>query len=406
MQHQILNSVGAVYDEYFTPKASVLVCKSTTPDREKLRHAIQWKVPAVIADWLWISVQTAEKKPFEPYLVSNKQSFTNVGSSKPPQTRGISHGPFVEDDDAPPALNEDQFRSTEMTSQSHEDQVPFSERSKREPSAQTTEDGALREVTNLHKVRSCSPIKPPAEPLDQPSTRNSEPPTLDSVVNSLLAKNKQHAAERKIVEEKLPPVPPPRCRRLLGRVTSNSSSITNPAPSKLTAHVPHVVSRASSIDTLNDDGCGSVIESLGSPATKKHLRTPSIASANNRDQPQKPPISRPASVSPEKPTEAQRLLEARLDLFRNHTVLSFDSAELEPEQPPGTQLGYEGPDAAAMRAVVAAHNREKGEAGAEEEEESRKLVIGQLKNGPVFEELARRRRTRRSKARIFGDEDS
>lgn len=60
--------MGASYDEDFTPKASVLVCRQVVEGHEKLRHAHHWNVPTVTAEWLWDSITSGELKPFAPYL--------------------------------------------------------------------------------------------------------------------------------------------------------------------------------------------------------------------------------------------------------------------------------------------------------------------------------------------------
>ncbi|KAI9718379.1 MAG: hypothetical protein M1812_004100 [Candelaria pacifica] len=67
---KVVTLMGANYDEYLTSKASVLVCNSTLPSKEKLRHALEWNVPAVSADWLWECIRRGEKVEFGDYLMA------------------------------------------------------------------------------------------------------------------------------------------------------------------------------------------------------------------------------------------------------------------------------------------------------------------------------------------------
>ncbi|KAI9816764.1 MAG: hypothetical protein M1827_001409 [Pycnora praestabilis] len=67
---KVVKLIGATYDEYLTSNASVLVSNSVLPSKEKERHAREWDVPIVTADWLWDSIASSQKKPFNDYLIS------------------------------------------------------------------------------------------------------------------------------------------------------------------------------------------------------------------------------------------------------------------------------------------------------------------------------------------------
>ncbi|KZF26720.1 hypothetical protein L228DRAFT_279888 [Xylona heveae TC161] len=70
--------LGAQYDEFLTPKASVLVCNSSLSNKEKLRHALEWDIPAVRAEWLYDSIAQAQVEPFEKYLIVSNESRVRV----------------------------------------------------------------------------------------------------------------------------------------------------------------------------------------------------------------------------------------------------------------------------------------------------------------------------------------
>ncbi|OJD09896.1 hypothetical protein ACJ73_10031, partial [Blastomyces percursus] len=144
-----------------------------------------------------------------------------------------------------------------------------------------------------------------------------------------------------------------RRKQLFGRATSHSSML-------LGATVPSGgggdmrISRASSIDTMNEDGHGSVVDGLGfdsSSTPKVHNNAPSVSTSSVF-----------ANKQMDK-TEAQQLLESRLEMFRTHTTADFlhggsmhDHGGAgfpgDDDTPALTQLGYEIPDAAAMRAKI------------------------------------------------------
>ncbi|KAI9788652.1 MAG: hypothetical protein M1835_002157 [Candelina submexicana] len=67
---KVVTLMGAIYDEYLTSKASVLLCNSRLPSKEKLRHALEWKIPAVSADWLWDCIKRGKRVDFGNYLVT------------------------------------------------------------------------------------------------------------------------------------------------------------------------------------------------------------------------------------------------------------------------------------------------------------------------------------------------
>ena len=77
---------GASYDEYLSPNASVLVCNTTTPNKDKLSHASDWKVTAVSADWLWESLRAGTKQAYDCHLVAHDQERPQAASEQRPES--------------------------------------------------------------------------------------------------------------------------------------------------------------------------------------------------------------------------------------------------------------------------------------------------------------------------------
>ncbi|KAI9837313.1 MAG: hypothetical protein M1819_000387 [Sarea resinae] len=67
---KVVKLLGGTYDEYLTPETSVLVCNSSGNSKEKLKHALEWNVTAVSADWLWDCIRSRHIQDFESYLVA------------------------------------------------------------------------------------------------------------------------------------------------------------------------------------------------------------------------------------------------------------------------------------------------------------------------------------------------
>ncbi|KAI9672451.1 MAG: hypothetical protein M1829_004530 [Trizodia sp. TS-e1964] len=66
---KILSLMGATYAEYLSASSSVLLCGHLPSKSAKLKHAFEWNVPAISAQWLWACVEAGRKLPFDDYLV-------------------------------------------------------------------------------------------------------------------------------------------------------------------------------------------------------------------------------------------------------------------------------------------------------------------------------------------------
>jgi DNA replication regulator DPB11 len=331
---KLVELMGATYGDYLTQKASVLICNDPqTASIEKLRHTTEWGVPAVSAGWLWISIQTGQKKPFEPYIVRRKLPQNTSGS----ETVGSASAKRKQ-----PHENIDERRvdspfniSTETTNSSKpgkRDATKSAANRKIPIVGDGFEDDAPK--PSVPESRSPSPARNPDKQAPQesnakqptPST-DSAPPiapsALDTALSGLLqkaraAKSRTQAESTTTPEDKNPP----RRKRkpLLGRATSHTSvrALEGPRP----------VSRASSIDTLNDDGLGTALE------TAQPTRDNSLSRSNSRTE---------QSLS-------SMLSGGKFDFLNDKLPAHVEDEDEENQEPQMTQLGYEDPDAAAMRA--------------------------------------------------------
>jgi DNA replication regulator DPB11 len=74
---KVVSLMGATYDEWLSPKVSVLVCNSRTPSQEKLKYVTEKRIPAVHSTWLWDCINAGKIQPFDKYLLNDVQPRTN-----------------------------------------------------------------------------------------------------------------------------------------------------------------------------------------------------------------------------------------------------------------------------------------------------------------------------------------
>ncbi|KAF2736553.1 hypothetical protein EJ04DRAFT_511039 [Polyplosphaeria fusca] len=67
---KLVTFMGATYDQYLTPKISVLVCNTRKPNADKFRFATEKQIPAVHSSWLWDCLRTGELQSFDDYLLN------------------------------------------------------------------------------------------------------------------------------------------------------------------------------------------------------------------------------------------------------------------------------------------------------------------------------------------------
>jgi DNA replication regulator DPB11 len=70
---KVVKLMGGIYDEDLTSKTSIMICNAKDSRKEKLRHAYEWSIPAVSAEWLWDSIRRTRKMPLETYRIATPQ---------------------------------------------------------------------------------------------------------------------------------------------------------------------------------------------------------------------------------------------------------------------------------------------------------------------------------------------
>jgi hypothetical protein len=321
------------------------------PNKQKLFHVGEWKVPAVIADWLWISVQTGEKKPFEPYIIPHQRPFY--------QPKGNN---IIVDD----AITKQASKSAKPFNDQPPEKEPQSEkretRSRRAPSLaesgerndqQPLQDGSPRSPEKPSRSPSPSKGRQPTPTPTAPVTKRSSlknvpipemPAPLEMAISDLL--RQKRAGSKALGPDK--EAGPQRRRRLLGRANSNSSTL---GAGNHPAQLQREVSRASSIDTMNEDGYGVVVDGIDSSRSSRansFVGGPARATAGNH---------------PDRPNAQQQPRDSRFDFMHGDPMFAEFSgrdaagfaAEDDDNSPEMTQLGYEDPDAAAAREQILQH---------------------------------------------------
>ncbi|KAI9375263.1 BRCT domain-containing protein [Aspergillus egyptiacus] len=379
---KLVNLVGATYHEYFTPKATVLLCNESAPiNPEKLRHTIEWGVPAVNVDWLWSCIRQEKKLPFEPYLIkrqstpsSSKDRGVRAGSRPAPEpkrplqpvskdnntSRQSNNGPAKSRTPDPVSSNgkvgegvaaEEPKQTVEESPQKPSMSEP---RPNAEPHSKSASPSKRSPVANTETRTHSPPTKRNASDNNQIATTKS---ALDQAVNGLL-KHSRPGSSRSSSDNQPSSHQHkrPRTRRakpLLGRAQSSEQK---------------ALSRASSIDTLNEDGCGSAIESLN---TETGTGIPSLVDGGRYELEYPYP-------------EAGR----------------GNGAEEDEMPPPMTQLDYEDPDAVAMREQFLRYAGKLVEKPRGKEE----MVIGEVKELEQ-EGWGSGRRTRKANKALRDDEE-
>lgn len=383
---------GATYDEYLTPSASVLVCNdSHTASVEKLRHTREWNIPTVSADWLWISIQTGRKKAFDAYLIrrhSSQKDGDEAAGAQPLVAMDRAHErvPKVVSEKHKNNANNKTSVTNDVRENSENEDTKASDGMDNvppKPSASTANCSPLKEIPTGVSIgqarspsRSLSPVKgnskdpAPAVPAAREESdefklpaASSKSKALDLAVSGLLKQVRANSRASSASADTSQQSRSKRRRPLLGRASSYTST-------KQTG--PFAFSRASSIDTLNEDGCGSGAESLDTDT--------------NND---KPPRTSRGEQS------FNSVISSKFDFPGDHPRLFREaSREMnEEEEPPaGTQLNYEDPDAVAMREEFM---RRAGRGTDKTSGTNQALVVGEVKELEDINGWATGRRTRR-----------
>jgi DNA replication regulator DPB11 len=287
---------------------------------EKLRHTNEWGVPTVSADWLWISIQVARMKPFEPYIVrkslsrsSSNGRDTRAGSFAE-QDRQSGHAnnnngdTLPSDDEADTEARTVPVPPRNNTTQKQPQPVHSDSFSKEQPQVP-------QKQASIPESRTPSPSKPEPKPTTELSpTKHQE--TNHSALNEAVSGLLKQARSAK--------------SRTASEASDKNDSTNNPRQRRrkpLVGKGQAALSRASSIDTVNEDGSGSAIESAtndGGVPTRTNSRNGRIDSSSS--------ILNDTRFEPSD--------------GRQHGPEGGDG---EDQIPTMTQLDYEDPDAVAMR---------------------------------------------------------
>lgn len=333
---KIAHLMGASYAEVFESRASVLICcDPQNASVDKLRHAKEWKVPAVSADWLWASLQTGEKQSFEAYAIQKTTPQVKSNSEHTNFVRGNGKRTHQQISEV-----QDGFDTSATSTKKESPAKSYQAKGDQSRVMPIIDDGFANEdhtgtpKPSIPDSRSPSPArateKQPTEetatrpPDSESSNTSAVPSALDSALKGLLqqaqaAKSRQQTETSNPNEESSYPHRRKR-KPLLGRAPSHSSSraLENTgAPS-----------RASSIDTLNDDGLGQALDS----ADLTHDNS----------------LSRPDSRNEQ--SLSSMFSGKKFDFLSEQLPGQVDNEDEENQAPQMTQLDYEDPDAAAMRA--------------------------------------------------------
>ncbi|KAI9928125.1 hypothetical protein ASPWEDRAFT_131595 [Aspergillus wentii DTO 134E9] len=347
---KLVGLIGASYNEYLTPSASVLLCNDPrSVNHDKLRHTSEWGIPAVSADWLWVSIQTGEKKSFEPYIIRKQLSQKDKGL----ELRAGSRTEKERRPDNSDKTNKDTQPNTNNGPAEMKENIPNIQKTghAKKLSKPTENDEQLKKKSEIPQKRpalyqSASPS--PSKDQDQNtagssikrsesthSTSSAAPSAIDLAVSGIL-KNARTANTRQGSDlgELNDGVRSRKRKPLLGR-----------APSHPNEHMGF--SRASSIDTLNEDGCGSAVES--DTGTRSNSRGgPSFTSLING---------------------------GRVEFDEDASLGRVDEYP-DSQEPAMTQLNYEDPDAVAMREEFLSHA---GKLVNKKPSADQKLVVGEVK---------------------------
>jgi DNA replication regulator DPB11 len=403
---KLVKLVGATYDEILRPWISVLICNKTKANPEKQRYARSWGIPVVSDAFLWACLQSGQLKSIDAYrLPVFQQGEKDVGRATPEERteKQVREKPKENEEarkeEQTDKLLEGQYNEPTMPSKVavmskqrkdpgqtqdrpgadfHEDLSPLPAQSgedrggERRPDRQSTEnkqrsssaDPHLDEILPLQEISTNSPPKPaasspkknkkplfrsfdsdgslpgtvtshdaaPAAPAPT-STGKTEyvPPQTDSIneaIHDLLNMTAKARGPAPSATEGAT-----KKTRLLGRALSNMSNSS-------------IQSRASSVDSMNTDGVGSVIGAEPSQSGKPRG------------------LGRSGSFTGRATAKANLVNAPPIDLA-DLSLCRDEFADAEPT-PPMTQLGYgEHEDAVKIREKLAEKRRSRSRQGQE-----------------------------------------
>ncbi|OCL05394.1 BRCT domain-containing protein, partial [Glonium stellatum] len=178
---KVVKLMGATYDEYLTPTTSVLVCNSKTPNKEKLNYAVERNIPAVSAEWLWESLRTGEKQPFQDYLLIKPREKRTDGAK---QFFEVPTAPLSEEDSAK-LRNRKQQQTSEKAQQATKQPQKDKDRHRRAPTLELIPSNEPPPTSTAHNDSTDSnDLDTPTFAFDNPASITAPLQELAPEVNS------------------------------------------------------------------------------------------------------------------------------------------------------------------------------------------------------------------------------
>ncbi len=412
---KIVVLLGARYDQVLKADISVLLCNPSKAGEEKLRHAREWRIPAVSTEWLWTCIRSGTLHPLRAFLLNEERKpeetsgkNATAAAPRPQTTRTKAHGevakhgqqakpvcptmnpvrrePLPKNDDGhaasriskpkllpgegfvkSPQLNKDRSKvqskiiapvNLAAAANKYEAQdtgvnndemdvfgLPLQEISTNS-SPKSEKAASLRRRCLIDHVDGGSSLPDQKQDDNTPSAPEATstgktsylPPRAESIhgaIKELLSRSKAKSTTPAASDGDN------KRKRLLGRALSNMSNSSRDGTNVR-------ASRASSIDSANTDGLGSVI--LDEISEKRRNSSGVV----RRD-----------SFTGRACAQERGVNGASLDL--GDAALYREEYEEEEEAPQMTQLGYDNPDdAVALREMLAERRRNRTRRGQEE----------------------------------------
>ncbi|KAL9617493.1 MAG: hypothetical protein Q9160_007704 [Pyrenula sp. 1 TL-2023] len=414
---KLVNILGAKYDEFFKPSISVLITKTQQPSEDKLLHAYQWKIPVVSAAWFWSCLRSGLCQPYKPYLIKMPASIKAKSERMAQEAHAENISKQVASGARPKAGQpRDESRNSrtvpvKMPSEtSHaairEKQKPGADflegpkppmaneelgseldnaalgRVKKKPPALEQEDShenTPKSQTPNQTEAQYAPFDGPYDSIIVPNPGDDPTQPADNAVKSQPNKGATIAPEKESINSAIQDLlrrkksstvaaqstanNQGKKKRLLGRALSNLSNSSREG----TATRP---SRASSIDSMNTDGVGSVILDENSQATRLKAVSDGAGGESGRR-------SVNETLTGKAIVKESISIPESLSLDPSEHPYYEEQNEIEEPMPQLTQLGWDDPDEAKkLRELMVDGKKKKGkrpssEGGAEEAEAPR-----------------------------------
>ena len=280
---KVVKTLGATYDEKFRPGVRILISNTTQPSGEKLQHAAEWGIPVVNAAWLWACVDSGKIQAWKPYAIYTPDPHRKAAtteeerSSKPrldtkstrPERPTLRVGnPGADFAEEPPQRSKHESRARDPSGLGvTEGLQPLKEISPNSPTKRAKSPDKSKTIPAFDGAVSSENTQARTESIKEDTAEiTPKPDSLNDAIEQLLSKQKRNLtrssssntgaksnSESSDVESKK--------KRLLGRALSNmsNSSSRSGTTAAATKDQQRPFSRASSIDSMNTDGLGSVL---------------------------------------------------------------------------------------------------------------------------------------------------